>query len=197
VQRCARAETLHFRARWNFNPANFGKFAHDETVVQIGLYDARLTNQFLRLLRELEQRQEKRKSADCRMQRAECRTTAAHGTLQTGESAGEVEQEERVKNEPNLAISECRLPNAECVQRLENEPNLPEEALACANLAKVSTNLRKVGSDGAREMKNEPDSVDFRMPSADPSFVARRAASEGEEGCRLPKSEFDLGPTIL
>jgi len=71
MQRCARAETLHFRSRWNFNPANFGKFAHDETVVQIGLYDARLTNQFLRLLRELEQRQEKRKSAECRMQNAE------------------------------------------------------------------------------------------------------------------------------
>jgi len=83
MRRCAEAETLHFRSHWKFNPANFGKFPHNETVVTLGLYDARLTKQFLRLLHEIEWRRTARSKQ--------------------GVGREEAQETQEMKNEPNPA----------------------------------------------------------------------------------------------
>ena len=102
------------------------------------------------------------------------------------ESAGKVAQEEEVKNEPNSAVSPAEPPatsherldsrfrgndesqaGAPVPQEMKNEPNSEEEVVVGANLAKACTSLRKVGpAQGEMELKNEPNSGDFRMPNA-------------------------------
>ena len=89
MQRCARAETTHYLRDWNSAFGEPGKFRYNETLVAIGLYDARLTGQFLRLLRELDWRQGKRNNEDCRVQIADCRTHGGEGGLRNAENGTE------------------------------------------------------------------------------------------------------------
>jgi hypothetical protein len=56
MRRCAKAETAYYQDQWNSGSGRPGRFRYSDTVVNIGLYDARLTHQFLRLLREIESR---------------------------------------------------------------------------------------------------------------------------------------------
>ena len=60
MRRCAKAETVYYRDQWNSSSGRPGHFRYSDTVVNLGLYDARLTHQFLRLLHEIEWRRKAR-----------------------------------------------------------------------------------------------------------------------------------------
>ena len=42
MRRCAKAETVYYHDQWNSSSGRPGHFRFNETVVNIGLYDARL-----------------------------------------------------------------------------------------------------------------------------------------------------------
>jgi len=173
MQRCARAETTHYLRDWNSAFGQPGKFRYNETLVAIGLYDARLTGQFLRLLHELEHRQERRQNAECRVQSAECRTdgtecgvrlarrsfseggSAAFDFAQARECGLNGQEEEKTKNEPNSAgVAE---PTAAGAPMLDSRLRGNDESQA--------------GMAGGK-MENEPNpegfpNADCRMPNAD------------------------------
>ena len=74
MQRCAQAEKAKYLDRRSYSEES-RRYALGEDLQALGQHEQRLTNQFLRVLREIGRRQAERKIADCRMQIAE-QTTA-------------------------------------------------------------------------------------------------------------------------
>ena len=130
MQRCARAEAHHYKEMWAEKVFPFVRRGHEKRVAAIGLYDMRLTNQFVKLLHEVEQRQKARR---------------VDGIL-----AGRVTAWNRALR-PDVTLDGPEGPSH--LEEMKNEPNSPGKRPAVGegsrdigseNLAKVCENLRKV-----------------------------------------------------
>jgi hypothetical protein len=166
MQRCARAEAQHHREMWASPGSIIVRGKRERKIAAIGLYDLRLTNQFLRLLREIKSLQRERTA-----QRRHPQITQIPQT-----SSNEVQGWEQQPSENTMRNAEGTV-DAQEQEKMKNEPNsgagAPEN-----NLAKVGTNFRKVEdctTESARETakclvaaktKNEPNSAS-EGPTAD------------------------------
>ena len=152
MQRCARAETTHYLRDWNSAFGQPGKFRYNETLVAIGLYDARLTGQFLRLLHELDWRQARRRNAECGS------PAVAPALRSPAASAG---GEESAK--AGMRTAENGTERSECGVRLARR-SFSEGGSAAFDFAQA----RECGVNGQEEekMKNEPNSAGVAEPTA-------------------------------
>jgi len=169
IQRCARAEQEHY-STWCETKLAGIRASCEKKLDAIRLQDVRLTNQFLRLLREVQRQQEARKNSECRAQNAECGT----------------------KNESNsgAGTAQVNLANGSACAPLSVSTNLRKVDRSETNgldsrLRIVRGTPRTLGNDDTKdgrneeqkaqegsETKNEPNppgmpNDDFRIPSDD------------------------------
>jgi len=183
MQRCARAETRHYLQDWSSGFGQPGQFRYNETIVAIGLYDARLTKQFLRLLHELEWRQKERTSRN------------------PGREARPGQNDTHEEN-PDSRLTRIVEPSGLAAESImKNEPNLPPElpasaAALCldsrsphegrASLRIVRRTRRTLGNDepsgraAGSIMKNEP--ISFRELPASVAASCLDSRLRGNDG---------------
>jgi len=186
MQRCAQAETIHYKYRWNMFPAQFGKFGYDETLVTIGLYDARLTNQFLRLLHELEWRQKARTAPGSEPQISQIAQIpsqeARPGKPANAPAAGENPGNANLQNEPNVTFSVAQpfdkpFDMLRAVSNVERPPTAVQHPQAGAP-APHTKEARE--NPPEPEMKNEPKLTAQPSATVEPSLDSLSPIESGD-----------------
>jgi hypothetical protein len=216
MQRCARAETLHYQWRWKSSILGRpGDFAYDETVVSIGLYDARLTHQFLRLLREIKARQQARLAQPPEV----VQSAQALPAPEAGDPPAPVAQ---LKNEPNSPVSGVQPPavvqpaqaapapedgaQPAPVAQLQNEPNSPVSgaqppaSVQSPQAGPPEPKTNEVpGNPPVPQVKNEPNSAGVAQTGINPHFSPGMPAMLGEpeshSSCRVEDIRAFREPT--
>jgi hypothetical protein len=158
MQRCARAEAEHHKTFWTW-PMPGGRANSGKNLLALGMHDVRLTNQFLKLLHELERRQ-----------KAGVPQPAQAGSLSDRPQDVGLPPVQNMENEPNSATEApatdlASPPGTErqvdlaAAGEMKNEPNSSEAAQA-AQEASPAAITEPVG-DAARD---------------NPSFIASAGA---------------------